>query len=92
MLLPGAAESSSTAAAYCPLCVTKTGKGPRPPADAPVSCAVCHLKSNLETPPALSLPPHFFDVLAYALPSADAYVAVPAMAAIEHAGRAPPSA
>lgn len=97
--LPGhsAADSGTGFAVtmpYCPLCVLvdRGGPGGAPPADAPVNCALCFLKTNLDTPPALDLPPVFAERLDYLLFAPRRVAAVTCATQYRLCGRAPPSA
>lgn len=64
-----AAMKESAAGAYCPLCVLVPSGAdvPRPPIDAPVSCAICFLKANLDAPPSAVTPPEFVAAVVYVL-------------------------
>ncbi len=47
---------------FCPLCMPADNEnGP----DAPVNCAICHLKVNFSLPPVMVLPPVFVEQLDY---------------------------
>lgn len=76
---------------YCPLCTTWTSAGgDSAPADAPVNCAICHLKANLDLPPAIILAPAFVAELEFLIQHYDA-VESPLLAPQRSLhGRAPP--
>lgn len=93
--LPGAETApSETQAPYCPLCtVWNADDGPaRPPADAPVGCALCHLKSNLELPVAWCPPPDLVAELDFLLPPGTAQRVLRFAAASKLRVRGPPPA
>ena len=71
--LPGAVSDDEASKPYCPLCTLwDDSDGSAPPADAPISCAICHLKSNLELPPGWTPPPTLVADLDFLLPNPEA--------------------
>jgi hypothetical protein len=87
--LPSA--GAQTQKPYCPLCVVSRDGEPAP-ADAPVNCAVCHLKAGLDLPAAVVLPPHFFAALDFLIGRFSAGDAPTIAGQITLHGRAPPRA
>ncbi|MEM9418554.1 MAG: hypothetical protein AAGA25_05785 [Planctomycetota bacterium] len=83
------AGSNTSDKPFCPLCTISDDSSA--PADAPVSCAICHLKSNLNTPPVLLVPPVFVDELDYALFELRELELVSASSQHRILGRAPPT-
>ncbi|MBB6431638.1 hypothetical protein [Algisphaera agarilytica] len=83
------ADSSKSDKPFCPLCTIS--QDTPAPADAPVSCAICHLKANLDTPPTLIVPPVFVDELDYALFELRELELVSAASQHRILGRAPPT-
>ncbi len=91
--LPGAVTDGESSKPYCPLCTFWDGSdGSSPPADAPVSCAICHLKSNLELPPSWTPPPDMVATLEFLLPPADHARTPLTRRQVRLGGRAPPVA
>ncbi len=78
---------------FCPLCTPwSSANGDSAPADAPVNCAICHLKANLDLPPAIILAPAFVADLEFLIQRYDA-VESPLLAPQRSLhGRAPPAA
>ncbi|MEM9914297.1 MAG: hypothetical protein AAF911_04995 [Planctomycetota bacterium] len=78
---------------YCPLCTLRPSASSdgSTPADAPTGCAICHLKANLLTPPAVILPPVFVDELEFALYELRGVEVVSASPQHRILGRAPPT-
>ena len=89
-LASAAAGPDFSPAPYCPLC-TLLPKDAKQPVDAPVSCALCFLKANLEAPPAISLPPRFFDTLDYQFAVARSTQCHDVASTSVYAGRGPPT-
>ena len=93
--LPGADSVEGAAdAPYCPLCSVWDEERRTPaPADAPVGCAICHLKSNLELPAEWTPPPDLVADLEFLLPPTSAFKIPVALAAPDRLrGRGPPTA
>lgn len=93
--LPGHQTDSDSAvyAGFCPLCVMIPvgNSGDPPPADAPVNCAICFLKANLDTPPQVVLPPVFFEQMDYLLNSPVSVTVISVAPQFWIRGRAPPT-
>ena len=97
--LPGAEHvvlgEGESARPYCPLCVMVTGgmsEEDRPPADAPVNCAVCFLKAGLDLPPAVIEAPRFVAELDYLTGRLDVGRWFPLATQERLRGRGPPPA
>lgn len=91
--LPGAETTAGDAAAYCPLCSRwDADNGTPPPADAPIGCAICHLKSNLELPASWTPPPALVADLEFLLPAPAVHARVTLAAPARLRGRGPPVA
>jgi len=93
--LPGtmAVAADGSTAPYCPLCsLWDADGGTPPPADAPVGCAICHLTSNLELPPAWTPPPALVAELEFLLPAPAVRARVTLAAPARLRGRGPPAA
>jgi len=88
----GADGQSVARAPYCPLCSLWDANNGPPPADAPVGCAICHLKSNLELPGHWTPPETLVAALDYLLPPADQVRVVAVRHPVRLGGRAPPAA
>jgi hypothetical protein len=92
--LPGhaaVAEGPDQAAPYCPLCVVSTQDGQPIPADAPVSCAICHLKAGLDVPAAVVLAPRFLAELTFLIERPEPAAAPARDHGPMRRGRAPPT-
>ncbi|MEM1027492.1 MAG: hypothetical protein AAGJ38_05360 [Planctomycetota bacterium] len=94
--LATAQDTSDLAASpkpYCPLCTLRPSASSdgSTPADAPTGCAICHLKANLHTPPAVILPPVFVDELDFALYESRGVEVDSASPQHRILGRAPPN-
>lgn len=79
---------------YCPLCVmvpSGVSEQDRPPADAPVNCAVCFLKANLDLPPVVLLAPRFVAEIDYLLGRFEAVESPLLVQQYTQHGRAPPA-
>jgi len=97
--LPGhnatVAIDGQPAVAFCPLCMSvprDTATEDRPPADAPVNCAVCLLKVGLDLPPAVILAPAFVAEIDYLIARFDTVEAPLVATQSPIRGRAPPVA
>ncbi len=101
--LPGQAMAQAGEAPYCPLCTVPPpasgGRGDAastppapwaPPADAPVNCGVCHLRANLDQPPAVIVPPTFVAELAFLLFEPRHLDVAALEASLDHPARGPP--
>lgn len=93
--LPGAVQTADRGdegapTAYCPLCSLLPRGSERPPADAPVGCAICLLKAGLDLPPTAIKPPAFTALLDYLIHAAPPAAPPLLTARVLRRGRAPP--
>lgn len=80
---------------YCPLCVLtprSLSEEDRPPADAPVNCAICFLKASIDLPPTAILAPAFVAELDFLIHRYDAEESPLLAPQRSLHGRAPPVA
>lgn len=90
---PASPLADGAAKPFCPLCTsTSTDPDTKPDPTAPINCAICHLKAQLDTPPPFILIPTRGENLAYLLRHVSTFDA-PASAVLSTLrGRPPPVA
>lgn len=87
------AAADGQARPFCPLCMLiprDTPDGDRPPADAPVNCAICFLKAGLDLPPTVIEAPRFVVELDYLMGHFEVAEPPLLISQVTLYGRAPP--